>query len=296
MAPRMRGPLAAFGWLKNGINLGHRNPKAVFGGAAIVGLLSLVPSLVTTPLQIWQPGGTTLVVTMVLSLLVGLALMPLFAGFMRIIDATQRGEATRASHVLHPYRNGDWKRLVGFGLAMLVLYALAMALMLGALGGEWMRLYAAAMSGDTEAVASMPVGVPGNLGALVALGAVLALLVGGIYAISLGQVALGGVPVAGALRDGLVGALKNVLPLLVLAVVGLLLGFVLMLLFGLVVALLAVLGNLVGTWFTVVLMVPMYIALLLAMYVVMFGVMYHLWRDICGEPVTPAPPADALTA
>ena len=190
MAPRMRGPLAAFGWLKNGINLGHRNPKAVFGGAAIIGLLSLAPSLVTTPLQMWKPGMATFAITLVISLACGLALVPLFAGFMRVIDATHRGEAARAMQVLQPYRNGDWKRLLLYAVAMLALYVLTMALILGALGGEWLRMYAAAMSGNAEVLEATAVSVPSNLGGLLALGGVLALLVSGIYAISLGQVSL----------------------------------------------------------------------------------------------------------
>ena len=30
------------------------------------------------------------------------------------------------------------------------------------------------------------------------------------------------------------------------------------------------------------LLVPLYIAMMLLMFTVMFGVMYHLWRDVCG--------------
>jgi hypothetical protein len=40
-----------------------------------------------------------------------------------------------------------------------------------------------------------------------------------------------------------------------------------------------------------------YFAMILAMYVVMFGVMYFMWRDICGD-ASPAPvsPADQFQA
>jgi hypothetical protein len=31
-----------------------------------------------------------------------------------------------------------------------------------------------------------------------------------------------------------------------------------------------------------VVVIPAYIALLLVVFAVMFGVMYHLWRDVCG--------------
>jgi hypothetical protein len=46
-----------------------------------------------------------------------------------------------------------------------------------------------------------------------------------------------------------------------------------------------------------VLMVPLYIGLLLSIYVVMFGVMYYLWRDVCGGNDATAPSStEALTA
>ena len=44
MTTRAMGPLAALGWLKNAVNLGRNNPKAVFGGAA----LGLVTAVVAT--------------------------------------------------------------------------------------------------------------------------------------------------------------------------------------------------------------------------------------------------------
>jgi ACR3 family arsenite efflux pump ArsB len=32
-----------------------------------------------------------------------------------------------------------------------------------------------------------------------------------------------------------------------------------------------------------VVVIPLYIALMLVMYPIMFGVMYHFWRDVCGQ-------------
>ena len=51
MTTRSNGPLAGFGWLKRGINVGYGNPKALFGGAAFLLLLCLLPTLITMPLQ-----------------------------------------------------------------------------------------------------------------------------------------------------------------------------------------------------------------------------------------------------
>lgn len=285
MATRSRGPLAGFGWLKNAINLGHGNPKAVLGGAALVGIMSLLPSLITLPIQLGTtPGRGMLIALFAISMLGGLLLVPLVAGYMRIIHAADRGLAAKATDVFAPYRGGEAMRLMGFGLAMLAVYVLALVIIVGVAGGgivDWyVQLLGAQGRGET-AMATQA--LPDGFGTAVALALVLGLLLAGVYSISLGQVALGGRSVVGSVRDGVIGSLKNVLPLLVLAVSGVILMFVLALGFGLLVFLLMLVGKLVGPWLVLVLMVPVYLGLLLVLLVVMFGVMYHLWRDVCGD-------------
>jgi hypothetical protein len=56
---------------------------------------------------------------------------------------------------------------------------------------------------------------------------------------------------------------------------------------ALLAGLLALIGGLVHETLAVILLMPVYIGMLLVMYVVMFGVMYFMWRDVCGD----APPA-----
>ena len=298
MTMRARGPLAGFRWLKDAINLGRRNPRAVFGGAALVALMSLVPSLITLPMQFaMTPGPGMLAAVMGISMLGGLLLAPMFAGYLRIIDAADRGHATRARDVFTPYRSGEAPRLVGYGLAMLALYVVMGALIVAVAGRELVDWYLQAITiqdraGQTAALAALPDG----FGRAFALGMVLALLISGVYAISLGQVALGGRSVLGSVRDGLVGSLKNLLPLLVLVVSSIVAMVLLVLVFGVLAAVLVVLAQFVGAWLTFVLMVPLYCALMLAMFVVMFGVMYHLWRDVCGHEPGGVAPEQAMVA
>ena len=298
MTMRARGPLAGFRWLKDAINLGRTNPRAVFGGAALVALMSMVPSLITLPMQFaMTPGPGMLAAVMGVSMLCGLLLAPMFAGYMRIIDAADRGHAARAVDVFMPYRSGEAPRLVGYGLAMLAVYVLIGALLVAVAGRELVDWYLQAISvqngaDQTTAVTALPDG----FGRAFALGMVCALLITGVYAISLGQVALGGRSVLDSVRDGLVGSLKNLLPLLVLAVSGIVAMIVLVLVFGVVAAGLALLAQFVGAWLMFALMLPLYCALMLAMFVVMFGVMYHLWRDVSGNEPSGVAPAQAIVA
>ena len=46
MQIRAMGPGAGWSWLKRGINLGVHNPRAVFGAAALLMAVGLVPSCV----------------------------------------------------------------------------------------------------------------------------------------------------------------------------------------------------------------------------------------------------------
>ena len=115
-----------------------------------------------------------------------------------------------------------------------------------------------------------------------------------IQAIGMGQVALRGRGVFAALGDGFAGAVKNLLPLLMLLVAYLLLCVVALLVVFALVMLFTLLIK-VSPWLAL-LAVPLYLAALLAIVVVAFGVMYALWRDVCGGGNVAAAPGDALTA
>lgn len=298
MATRARGPLAGIGWLKNAINLGRQSPKAVFGGAALVAVLSLVPSLATVPMQFGgTPGPGTVAAAMVISMLGGLLLVPLIAGYMGLIDQAERGRPARALDVFAPYRRGETLRLVGFGLAMIVLYMMvvfAIVMLAGAGLMDWYMQVMLAQQGGGAATAVPE--LPDGFGAVFALAFVFGVLMMGVYAISLGQVSIGGRGVFDAIGDGIVGSLKNALPLFVFMLVGVVLGAVVAVVLALAVTLLAMVAKLIGMWLVVALMVPLYFGLLLVMFVVMFGVMYHLWRDVCDAGVGPDADMPAVAA
>jgi hypothetical protein len=291
------GPMAGFRWLMKAINLGRNNPKAVFGAAALSMLLMLVPSLLTVPLQMTgTQGAGRMAAAIAISMLFGLLLAPLYGGLLSIIDAAERGRPARATDVFAPYRAGGGAvRMIGFALGMLVVYAAIVAIVLGVVGTGIIHWYTEVLAAQAAKSTTMPA-LPAGFGTAVALFAVFWLLVMGVYAVGFGQVALAGRSPLAALKDGFVGSIKNLLPLLML-VVGLFVAWIAVALAVIVlVGIAALLAKLVGAWVLFVVAVPVYIALILALYVVMFGVMYFMWRDVCGGSDMSAETVGAMAA
>ena len=291
MTTRSKSPAAGFDWLKNGFNVARRHPKPLLGGAALLVLACLLPSLITMPLQYHAmsagaaPSPATFIGTMVFSALFGLLLVPLYAGYLQLVDAAERGLPAGATDIFKPYRSGEALRLIGYGLAMVVIYVVLFGLLFATTGGSVFSWYMQAIAAQTNHLP--PPGLPQGFGIVIALSMLIGLLMMGFYSISLGQVALRKRPVLGAIGDGLVGALKNALPLLVFALTAVIAWFVVAIALAIVVLVLALIGKLVGAWLALVLVIPLYIAVVLMAFTVMFGAMYHLWRDVCGDDIVP---------
>ncbi|HRN61616.1 MAG TPA: hypothetical protein PK743_07415 [Luteimonas sp.] len=303
MSTRAMGPGTGWSWLVRAVNLGRNNAKAVIGGIALVALVALVPSIVQMLVQPALGARPDALLTVIgLTTMLSLVVFPLLiGGVLRVIDAAERGQPARAGAVFDTFRAGNGGgRLIGFGLLMTALYLLVFGSIIGSFGQglpEWyMQLMALTMEAGGKPVQPEDIPAPpAGLGMVMALGLLFGLFLGGAYAIGFGQVALGSRGVFAAIGDGLTGALKNLLPIAVLAVLTIIALFALTLVLTLVGGVLAVVGGLVHPMLAILLVAPVYLGMILLMYVVMFGVMYHMWRDICGEAVTPPPlPGDQV--
>jgi len=301
MTTHATGPLAGLTWLKRGINLGRHNARAVFGAAAILMMVATLPSLLQLAvLSILQPDANgAMAVAAAAQLLSIVLLSPFIGGFLRLIDDTENARPASASDVFKPFRHGgDAGRLIGFGLLMTLYYVIIGVALLTVFGDglmDWLNkvltLQQAAGNGRIDP-AQMP-DAPDGLGSLLGLGSILFLFLSGVYAIGFSQVALGGRPVRLAMADGVIGTAKNLLPILLLAVVIVLasipVGLVLAAVFGIV----GLIGGAIHPTLGAALILPLYLALMVVTYVVMFGVMYYLWRDVCGSTLpegdTPPP-------
>lgn len=292
MTTRSRGPSAGFGWLNRGIGAGFRYPKPLFGGAALVMLAALIPTFVVLPMQFHAlRAGTPLQPTAfgwiwASSTLISLLTIPLYAGYLQVVDAAERGLPARAGDVIKPYREGQALRLIGYGVLMLGIYFALFAIVLAVTGGGIAHWYMQALAAQASHQRP-PMALPDGFGITLLLFVVLFIFMIGFYSISLGQIALRNRGVFSAIGDGFMGALKNVLPLLMLALALILIWIAVAICFGIVALLLMLIGKLGGPLLLFVLLVPLYIALVLIVFTAMFGVQYQLWRDVCGDDIVP---------
>jgi len=302
MTTRAVGPGKGWDWLMRAANLGSQNAKALFGAAALLMLIALVPTIVQLALQKTMGESPAMVgVTMAFTLLYSIiAMPPAIAGLLRVIHAVETGVPTQASAIFDGYRNGAG-RMIALSIVLMVLAILVLGGLLALFGGHFLQgleefVVAAQAASATPGKPQLPP-LPDGFGTLIGLMLIFGLFFNGVYALSFGQAALGSRGVGEALRDGIAGTFKNLLPLLVLLVVVLVAGVVATIVVVLVMGLLAVIGGLVHPALAVLLVTPVYLALLVAIYVVAFGVMYYMWRDICGDAASmPASPTDQLQA
>ncbi|BDU14945.1 hypothetical protein [Lysobacter auxotrophicus] len=305
MTTHATGPLAGLNWLKRGINLGRHNARAVFGAAAIMMFVALLPSVLQLIVSaIVQPDANgAMAIAAGANLLSIVILSPFMGGFLRLIDATEHARPASASDIFQPLRHGgDAGRLIGFGLLMTLYYVIIGVALITVFGDgllEWMTkvMTLQQAAGDTPIDRSQLPAAPEGLGSLLGLGSILFLFLSGVYAIGFGQVALGGRPVRLAMADGVVGTAKNLLPILLLAILVVLASIPIGLVLLVVLSIVAVVGGAIHPVVAAALVLPLYLALMVVMYVVMFGVMYYLWRDVCGPADTqgngPPPPASS---
>ena len=295
MEIRALGPGAGFGWLKEGVNLGRNNPKAIFGGAALMLLLVLLPAMclgVAVGISGAAKVGVAAMVSMVVVLAVAMILLvtALMVGFLRLIDNVENGRPAGASDVFAGFRDfGTTLRAIGFVLLLAIVQNLLLVLVISLLApdfGSWylQNLQTSMHGADQSQAAALPSGFAMAMSVVWVLG----LFFYAVQALGLGQIVLRRRGMFGALGDGVVGAAKNLLPLLVMLLTLVVACIIAGIAIVLVVMLVAFLAKLVGTWLGVVIAVPLYIAFLLALYVVMFGVMYAIWRGILGDSDAPA--------
>lgn len=296
---------APFRWLMKAVDVGRRNPGALFGGFALVALIGLVPTVLQMVLQATLPGQPTLMWSLyALAMLASLlAMPPLMGAAIRMLHACETGQPASAFDVFDGFRDVPFGvRMVLTSLLLLAMYAAILGVLFLLMPGKelMIEVFSRSMStppGAEPDLTGLPPFDPADLPWMLLwfLGTMIVMLATmHVQMLAYCHAALGGHGPVSAVAGGLAGALKNVLPLLVFMLAMLVVGFVAAVVVGLVVGLLAVVLAMVSPVLAGVVLLPVYLAVILVVYVVMFGFYYHGWREIFGEPA--ADPMDAIAA
>lgn len=291
MAARAVGAGASFSWLARALDLGRSSPGAIFGGAALLLATMLAGAVAISMLMVLLASllkadpASSMAVSLVVAIGIALLMATLMVGYLRLIHAVEQGRPVRALDVFSGFSDLPLSgRAVGFMLlltiAQYVLIISLVAVFAGDFGAWYLDNLKLSMAGQQPApMTELPDGFWRAFG----LVSILGLFFYAVQAIGLGQIANGGRSVADALKDGVAGTLKNLLPFLVFLLMMLAVVIVLLLVVFLLAMIVAMLAKALGVWLVVVIGVPLYLASLLGAMVVMFGIMYFVWRDISGD-------------
>ena len=301
MTARSVSMAAPFRWFMKALDAGRRQPRALFGGFALLLAVGMVPSVLQLAAQAVfpaSPGALMVAYGAVIGL--SLVLMPPLSGAaFRLLHDCETGRPAAATDLFNGYRDREFAvRMVMTALLLMAAYLAVFALLFTVVPGKefFSELFARAAAtppGGQPDMTGMPPLPPSFLLWLLAASAFLVVL-GNAYMLAFAHAAMAGQGAVGAVGGGLAATLRNLLPLVGFFIVAMIVGFVLLLVFALVVGLVAGLLGLVSPVLAMAVVVPLYLMLMLVLYVVMFGFYYHAWREIFGEVADG--PVDALEA
>lgn len=294
-------------WFKQAIDLGGKNPRAVFGAALLLIIaLYAAAMLVALAMATLVMGGQAvgddagpdlrlaMWVAIPLMLLVMLLVPILLGGLMHVIREAEAGRPVRARDVFMPLRGARGRRLGLLGLLQVALAVAGAALVTVIAGADYWSDYMAAMQSamqDGGTPAQMP--QARNAGLLFLVQLVFNYFSYAMMLFAIPLMLFSGSGFVDALRDSLRAAVRNVGANLfagLLFVGALLVASLLVLLVG---GLASMLGGLVHQALGGLLLMVVMLGFASVVLVVVAGAAYLAWRDTFGDAALPPPPPTA---
>lgn len=276
-----------FEWLMRALDVGRRNPVALFLGFFLMIVVGLVPSVLQFAGD-WLLGGndSAALAIYLVSLVVSFLLMPPMVGAAFVLlDRCERGQQASPFGIFDGFRDVHFAlRMILVAILFVALYLLVVAALVALLPGKealkeiFLRALATPPGSpfDTSGLPPVPAGLIWWL-----LGAMfMFVLLGNAYMLAFAQAALGGRHVVDAVFGGFAAVFRNLLPFLGFATVTAIVGFVVLFMAAVVIGVIFMLLMAVHDGFANTVALLMYLALMLAIYVVVFGFYYHAWREI----------------
>ena len=290
-------------WFKQAIDLGSRNPRAVFGAALLLILaLYTAAMLLALVLAVMVGAGEAtsgsapdmrlvMAVAIPLTLLVMFLVPILLGGLMHVVREAEAGRQVRARDVFAPLRSAQGRSLALLGLVQIAMTVVGGVLMVAIAGSDYWRDYLQAMQQVmTGAQPAMP--EPANGLLLFLVQTVFNYFSYALMLFSIPLMLFSGNSLGEALRNSLRAAVRNVganaLAGVLFVVTFLVAAFVVLLIAGLLIVLGTAIHQVIGNMLGMAVMVGFASVTL----VLVSGATYLSWRDTFGDAssVPPAPP------
>ena len=289
-------------WVRNSLDLGARNPKAVFGAAlllmvvfyALALLLALVGGALAGAAQ--DAGAAFLAIFMPLTMGMMVLLPILLGGLMHVIREVEAGRPATALDLFAPLRSARFKSLVGLGLVQVAFALVGIGLMVVIAGADYWKDYMAFMSSVANGATPTALPAPRNGFALFVWQLVYNYFSYAIMLFAVPLVLFSGKDVFGAVREAAQASTRNVAPNLLAAVVFVAGTIVAAIVVILLAGLLSLIGGLVHPKLGAALAFMVFLAFSAALLVLLAGGAYIAWRDTFDAPDAPPPAFTGIEA
>lgn len=287
-------------WFRLSIDLGAKNPRAVFGAALLliatlytaVLLMALVLSLLIggNGVQGETPDVSLLMLVALAMALLILFLVPiLLGGLMHVVREAEAGRPVRARDLYAPLRSEHGQNLAWLGLVQVVLSVFGGGLAVALAGSDYLQAYLKAMASAIEGGATaLP--QPNHPGLIFLVQTTFNYFSFSLLLFAIPLMLFSGLGLLQALRAALRAAVRNVAANLLAGVLFLGALVVAALVAGLVAGLLALLGGLIHPAVGSVLAALVMLGFATAALVLVAGAAYLAWRDTFGDGEPAAAP------
>jgi len=297
-------------WFKQAIDLGGRNPRAVFGAALLLILaLYTAAMLLALVLAVMVGAGETtqgsapdmrlvMAVAIPLTLLVMFLVPILLGGLMHVVREAEAGRPVRARDVFAPLRSAQGRSLALLGLVQVALTVVGGLVMVAIAGSDYWRDYIQAMQLVMTGAQPTTMPQPANGGLLFVVQLVFNYFSYALMLFSIPLMLFSGNSLGEALRNSLRAAVRNVGPNVLAGVLFIGALLVSALVVGLVAALLAMLGGAIHAALGGALSMLAMLGFAAVVLVLVVGAAYLAWRDTFGDASVPptAPLVQAFEA
>lgn len=279
-----------FNWMRDAVNAGARNPRAVLGSAALflfalylAGAISVLPVAWRLQGRAGLSFGESLAAAIPLLIVLALLVPILLAGLFHIFDDVEHGRPARARDLFAAFRQGRVLSLMGLGVVQVMLNALGIMVVVAVLGPDYFEDSLRAMQEIMAGRQPPPPSAMPSM-ALLLLAQVLQLTLNYLSVVLMmlcvPLISLSRLGFLESIRAGLRASIVNLAPNLVASIIFLVGFLIASLMVAVVSAVAGAVGALVHPLLGGAIALAFWLVFMLAALVVVVAGSYFAWRDM----------------